>query len=88
MFYSLNYVNYLNEMKKVLAFKPLCIRLQSEESTKNKDCPEAIASLASVETAEFLTEAVLQKTRDARSAENIIMDKKSFLDFIVQILIN
>ena len=56
-------------MKRFLTFKPPLIRSKTEKSTKNLDCLKATAHLAAVETAEYDTEAVSHKTRDARSHE-------------------
>ena len=56
-------------MKRFLTFKPPLIRSKTEKSTKNLDCLKATAHLAAVETAEYDTEAVPHKTRDARSLE-------------------
>ena len=56
-------------MKMFLTFKPPLIRSKTEKSTKNLDCLKATAHLAAVETAEYDTEAVPHKTRDARSLE-------------------
>ena len=56
-------------MKRFLTFKPPLIRSKTEKSTKNQNCLRATAHLAAVETAEYDTEAVSHKTRDARSHE-------------------
>ena len=56
-------------MKRFLTFKPPLIRSKTEKSTKNLDCLKATAHLAAVETAEYDTEAVPHKTRDASSSE-------------------
>ena len=65
-------------MKRFLTFKPPLIRSKTEKSTKNLDCLKATAHLAAVETAEYDTEAVPHKTRDARSLKcNILVS--SFL---------
>ena len=54
-------------MNRVLAFKPSRTRSQTEVATKDKDGPEAIANLATDETAEPVTEVVLHKPRDTSS---------------------
>ena len=54
-------------MSRVLALTHSCTRSHTEVATKYKDCPEATANLAPVETAE----AVSHKARDPSSSEYI-----------------
>ena len=54
-------------MSRVLALTHSCTRSHTEVATKYKDCPEATANLAPVETAE----AVSHKARDPSYSEYI-----------------